>query len=67
MMYEPSCKTTQQMKSRIRQANGWQTSRLISKHGRILLQCVFQKLKVQIENKFFACLFLSGLLSLFEV
>ena len=53
MQFEPSCKTTHQMKSRNRQANGWQTSRQNSKQGLILLHWVFQRLKVQIGNKCF--------------
>ena len=60
MRYEPLCKATQQMKSRNRQANGWQTSRLIPKHGHILLHWVFLRLKVQIEDEILPCLFLFG-------
>ena len=37
--------------SRTRQANGWQTSRPIPRHGHIRLHRVFQRLKVQIEDK----------------
>ena len=48
------------MKSRNRQADGWQTSRQIAKHGHILLHWVFQKLKVEIEAKFLPCPCLSG-------
>ena len=51
MQFEPSCKTTQQMKSRNRQANGWQTRRQNPKHGLILPHWVFQRLKVKIGNK----------------
>ena len=46
-----SCKTTQQLRLRNRQANGWKTSRLIPKNGHNLLHWVFRELKVQIEHK----------------
>ena len=56
--FKLSYKTTQQMKSRTRQSNGWQTSRPIPRHGHILLHWVFQRLKVRIEERFLPCLFL---------
>ena len=54
------CKTTQQLKSRNRQSNGWKTSRLIPRRGHILLHChwVFLRLKIRIEDKFLPCFFL---------
>ena len=53
-------KTTQYLKSRNRQSHGWQTHRLIPRHGRILFRWVFLRLKIRIEDKFLPCLFLSG-------
>ena len=54
------CKTTQYLKSRNRQSHGWQTNRLIPRHGRILFRWVFLRLKIRIEDKFLPCLFLFG-------
>ena len=60
MQCELLCKTTQYLKSRNRQSHGWQTNRLIPKHGRILFRWVFLRLKIRIEDKFLPCLFLFG-------
>ena len=60
MQYELSCKTTQQLELRKRQANNWKTNRLIPRHGHILLHWVFPRLKVQIEDKHLPYPFLCG-------
>ena len=49
--YELTCKTTQQVRLRTRQANGWKTNCPAPRHLRILLHWVFQRLKVLIGDK----------------
>ena len=61
MQYELSCKAAQQLRLRTRQANGWKTSHLIPRRDKILLHWVFQRLKVQIEDKHLPYPFLFGL------
>ena len=56
MQCKLSYKITQQLRLRTRQADGWETSRLIPRHGHILLHWVFLVLKVQIEDKRLPCL-----------
>ena len=57
IQYEILCNTTQQMKSRNHQANGWQTNRPIPRHGHILLLWVSQMLRVLIGDERIPCLF----------
>ena len=56
MQYELSCKTTQQLELRKRQANNWKTNRLIPRHGHILLHWVFPRLKSRLRISTFLTL-----------
>ena len=65
MQYEPLCRTTLHLESRIRQSNDWKTNRLIPRRGHILLHWVFLRLRIQIEERFLLCLFLSSVFVFF--
>ena len=58
MQYKSFCRTTQHLESRSHQSNDWQTNRLTPRSGHILLHWVFLRLRIQIGDGFFPCLFL---------